>query len=315
MYLFFIKGQWWLITADYYSRFPEIAQLRNLSSATVIERCKSAFARHGIPAEVITDNGPQFSGAQASEFRRVAQTNRFRHITSSPRYSQANGLVEASVQIVKNSIKKTNDPYESLLAYRSSPWPNGYSPSEPLMGRRLRTTVPISEKNLLPKAPDYDQLKQREEKLRSNLATACNSRHGDRRLPQLDVGGRVWIIDLKCRGTVERKASTPRSLCVKTNGKEVRCTITHLMRYHNSGCSRGQSVSSDVPEDSPQVTSLPEAGPVIPSTQEAADNSMRDRPSPHTAQQSTSEETECSDDSHQHTRSGRFQKPPERLVL
>ncbi|XP_064469533.1 uncharacterized protein K02A2.6-like [Ornithodoros turicata] len=161
MDLFFIKGRWWLAVTDYYSRFPEIAPLRSTSSETVIEHCKSIFARHGIPDEVISDDGPQFSDAQSSAFKNFAATYKFRHTTSSPRYPQSNGLAEAAVKIFKNSLKETDDPYESLLAYRTSPLANGYSPSELLMGRKLRTTIPISPEVLLPKTPNYDDLRKR----------------------------------------------------------------------------------------------------------------------------------------------------------
>ncbi|XP_064481187.1 uncharacterized protein K02A2.6-like [Ornithodoros turicata] len=234
MDLFFIKGRWWLVVTDYYSRFPEIAPLRSTSSETVIEHCKSSFARHGIPDEVISDNGPQFSGAQSSAFKNFAATYKFRHTTSSPRYPQSNGLAEAAVKIIKNSLKKTDDPYESLLAYRTSPLANGYSPSELLMGRKLSTTIPISPEALLPKTPNYDDLRKREELLKFKQATWYNTRHGVRHLPRVQVGDRVSIIDLKRQGVVKSKATTPRSFWVATRGKEVRRTRTHLYRIRKT---------------------------------------------------------------------------------
>ncbi|XP_064468610.1 uncharacterized protein K02A2.6-like [Ornithodoros turicata] len=142
------------------------------------DRALQIFARHGIPEEVISDNGPQFSGEQASQFKKFAEMYQFRHVTSSPRYAQSNGLAEAAVKIIKNSMKKTGDPYESLLAYRSSPLQNGYCPSELLMGRRLRTTIPTPDSNLLPKIPDYNELQRKELMLKNSQAAAYNSRHG-----------------------------------------------------------------------------------------------------------------------------------------
>ncbi|XP_064468539.1 uncharacterized protein K02A2.6-like [Ornithodoros turicata] len=202
MDLFSLGGKWWLVITDYYSRFPEIAPLEDLSSKTVIHHCQSVFARHGIPDEVMSDNGPQFSGA---EFKQFAQAYKFTHITSSPRYPQSNGLAEAAVKIIKNSLKKTGDPYETLLVYRSSPLRNGFSPSQLLMGRRLRTTVPTEAENLLPETVDYRELKKREEQMQHN------SRHGVRRLPPIETGEKVWIVDLKRTGIVSCKADTPRS--------------------------------------------------------------------------------------------------------
>ena len=84
-----------------------------------------------------SDNGPQFDSDVMAAF---ASEYEFAHITSSPRYPQSNGLVERSIKTIKNLLKKADDPFLSLLVYRTSPlqW-CGYSPSELLMGRRLCT--------------------------------------------------------------------------------------------------------------------------------------------------------------------------------
>ena len=133
----------YLLIIDYFSRWIEIAKLTSLSSNSVIAHTKSIFARHGIPEVVITNNGPQFASA---DYKKFAQSYQFEHITSSPNYPQGNGEAERGVQIVKNLLKKSEDPYMylALMAYRSTPLEVGYSPSELLMSRRLRTTVPIS---------------------------------------------------------------------------------------------------------------------------------------------------------------------------
>ena len=49
----------YLIIVNYHSRFFEEATLPDTKNNTVITHIKSAFARHGIPCEVISDNGPQ----------------------------------------------------------------------------------------------------------------------------------------------------------------------------------------------------------------------------------------------------------------
>uniref|UniRef100_A0A3B1IFN4 Gypsy retrotransposon integrase-like protein 1 n=1 Tax=Astyanax mexicanus TaxID=7994 RepID=A0A3B1IFN4_ASTMX len=83
--LFTLKNANYLLVVDYFSRYIEIAQLSPTRCADVIVHLKSVFARHGIPETLITDNGPQFSGAQMSAF---AAEYEFVHVTSSPRYPQ-----------------------------------------------------------------------------------------------------------------------------------------------------------------------------------------------------------------------------------
>ena len=79
--LFDGKGITYLLVVDYYSRFIEIAKLSTTTSSDVIRHLKSIFARHGIPEEVISDNGPQYSSKLFSEF---AMSYNFHHQTSSP---------------------------------------------------------------------------------------------------------------------------------------------------------------------------------------------------------------------------------------
>ena len=54
------KGDQYLIVSDYFSRYIEIAHLKNANSFCMIQSMKNIFARHGIPEKVVTDNGRQF---------------------------------------------------------------------------------------------------------------------------------------------------------------------------------------------------------------------------------------------------------------
>ena len=68
------------------------------------------------------------------------------------KYPQSNGLSEKGVQIAKKLIKKAIDSKEdinlALLAYRTAPLEYGLSPSEQLMGRKLKTKLPIMKDRL-----------------------------------------------------------------------------------------------------------------------------------------------------------------------
>ena len=73
----------YLVIVDYYSRFIEIAQLDKTTAEAVIQSCKNIFSRHGIPKEVVTNNGSQFD---SNAFRKFSKEYQFHHITSSPYY-------------------------------------------------------------------------------------------------------------------------------------------------------------------------------------------------------------------------------------
>ena len=69
--LFQLDGSNYLVMVDHYSDFFELDPLSgNTSATTVIRAMKRQFARHGIPDECITDNGPQFESHEYSRFAR-----------------------------------------------------------------------------------------------------------------------------------------------------------------------------------------------------------------------------------------------------
>ncbi|CAG7725555.1 unnamed protein product [Allacma fusca] len=109
MDLFYLHGKWYLLIADYYSRYPEFTQLESLTSKSVILKCKEIFARHGIPTIVRSDNGPQFEPISTSDFEIFAREWDL-DITSSPKFPQSNGLIEKMVNIIKLAMKKNSDP-------------------------------------------------------------------------------------------------------------------------------------------------------------------------------------------------------------
>ncbi|XP_062512805.1 uncharacterized protein K02A2.6-like [Corticium candelabrum] len=141
-----LNGAHYLVVIDYFSRYPELIKLTSTTALAVIQALKSVFARHGIPDILRSDNGPQYIARETKEF---AKAYGFVMITSSPRYPQSNGLVERMVKSIKQLLTKAEDPHLGLLAYRSTPLPwCTLSPSELLMGRRLRTTMPQSTAQL-----------------------------------------------------------------------------------------------------------------------------------------------------------------------
>ena len=96
--LFYLKTSTYLLLVDYYSRYIEISKLNGQSSSEVIRHTKSIFVGHGVPQEVVSDNGPSYSSLQYKQF---AAKYGFTHITSSPRYPQSNGEAERAVKTVK----------------------------------------------------------------------------------------------------------------------------------------------------------------------------------------------------------------------
>ena len=189
----------YLLIVDYYSRYIEIALLNRPSAAEVITHMKSIFARHGIPELVMSDNGSQYTSEAFLEF---SQEYQFQHVTSSPLYPQSNGEAERAVKTIKMLLKKESDPYLALQSYRATPLQIGFSPSELLMGRTLRTTVPTSRQQLIPKTPEQSLVRERDKQQKQRQEATFNRRRGVRELPELVPGETVWVPDRNREATV-----------------------------------------------------------------------------------------------------------------
>ena len=173
----------------------------------------------------MTDNGPQFDSREFEEF-----TTKFgiKHETSSPRYPQANGQAERAVQTMKNLMKKSTEPYLALLSYRTTPlaWCNR-SPAELLMGRKLRTTLPVVRQQLILQWSCLKSFRKSNDKCKQQQKTYYDQRHS---LPELAEDTPVWITTdkQKSQGTVTRSLDCPRSLIVSTSTGELRRNRRHL---------------------------------------------------------------------------------------
>ncbi|XP_055634045.1 uncharacterized protein K02A2.6-like [Toxorhynchites rutilus septentrionalis] len=60
------EGEHLLVCVDYYSRYLEVVEMNDISSASTIRELLTIFSRYGIPESLRVDNGPQFS---SEEFR------------------------------------------------------------------------------------------------------------------------------------------------------------------------------------------------------------------------------------------------------
>ena len=215
---------------DYYSRYIEIAHLTNMTSGQTIGKTKNMFARWGIPDEVVTDNGTQFS---SDEFRIFAETYGFGHTTSSPYFPQSNGEVERAVQTAKKILKQ-DYPFLALMAYRTTPvHPTQTSPCQLIMGRQIRTRIPKLENNLLPQWPTKKEVQQNDKRAKAQYRVTYDRRRGTRHLSELQPGYQVLIKrddekQWRTRGVLVKQCTEPQSYLVQTSQGTIRRNRRHL---------------------------------------------------------------------------------------
>jgi len=180
---------------------------------------KSVFSRHGIPQEVISDNGPQYD---STEMKKFASSYGF---TSSPYYSQGNGLAERMVKTVKSLLKETSDMYFTLLSYRATPLPwCCLSSAELLMGRRLHTDVSQVSNLLVPDWPHLHGFAEKDVQYKKLQKEQYDHRHRTKPVASLPDDTEVWV-NMKGRqilGRVNTSGPTPRSYLISVSTGQVR---------------------------------------------------------------------------------------------
>ena len=180
-----IDGKDLLILIDCYSKWIEVAVMSSTTSAQVITVLRSWWARFGLPVELVSDNGPQFTSEELEGF---LLRNGVKHTLTPPYSPQTNGAAEKSVQVVKSILKKqmmddqqvdkVNRTFQQklddfLITYRSTPSTvTGASPAELVMGRKLRTRLSF---------------------LRPETNVQVNTREVSNNLRKFDDGAKVWV--------------------------------------------------------------------------------------------------------------------------
>ena len=133
---------------DYYSRYIEIVRVESVTSYYVIGKVKTCLRVGASQKCLLVIMEVRFA---SESFKNFALQYRFRHIYTCPHFPLPNGEVESAVKIAKRILRQP-DLFLALMAYRSSPvTATCMSPSEPIMGRKMRTTVPICSEKLKPK--------------------------------------------------------------------------------------------------------------------------------------------------------------------
>ncbi|GBM97754.1 Uncharacterized protein K02A2.6 [Araneus ventricosus] len=307
---FYFNGKNYVEVVDCYSKFIEVQLISSLQPTVVIPAIKAIFARHGIPLELISDGGQPFN---SRDFDFFAKSWKFNHVKVSAKYLKSNGLVDRTIQTVKQIFRKTlvdsKNPYLALLLYRTTPVLGSiYSPAELLMSRKLSTVLPsLSVHRGVQNESYYNYQK-------NLIYRRAMLKFYRRTLPELQHGSSVFVQNRVRQwepAEVSRQNEIPRSYRIRTYNGEVRTrNRIHLKSnkcsafasFKNFTGSEEYSASDTIPESTP--TTRP---------QEPVDEPALDSQS---SQVFSSYEPICRspDKSPYRTRYSRDVKPPSRYV-
>ena len=145
-------GHHYLVVGDRLSGWSEIFSTPSGSSCSgahgLIKCLRSLFSVFGVPEELSSDGGPEFTSSVTKEF--LTKWN-VRHRISSAYHPQSNGRAEVAVKSAKRLLRSNIGPNGSLnsdalvtalLQYRNTPDPDcKLSPAQIIFGKPLKDSM------------------------------------------------------------------------------------------------------------------------------------------------------------------------------
>ena len=193
-------GKEYLVVVDRYSNWPTVFRSEN-GATGLVTHLRNMFSTFGIPEELTTDGGPQFTAGVTQQFLKNWGV---RHRLSSVANPHANCRAELGVKQVKRIIADNCSPSGSLnvdkfqqaiLSYRNAIDPmTKSSPSLILFGRPIRDMIPTPIGKYTPHETWRELMDHREKAMakRHSLGHEQWSEHV-RKLPDLKIGDHVYV--------------------------------------------------------------------------------------------------------------------------
>ena len=134
---------------DSYSGWGEVETMRSTTADGTINTLRKWFSRYGLPTQLVSDNGPQFT---SYKFENFCKQNGIKHVRVPAYHQSSNGEAERFVQTVKKGLKRSDiEKGDSqakldnfLLAHRTTPTTStGKTPSELFLGRTIKSRLDL----------------------------------------------------------------------------------------------------------------------------------------------------------------------------
>lgn len=247
------KATNYLVIIDFYTKWIELVKLKKKTANEINIELLRVFSKFGYPHIIIADNMP-FGSYECTQF---ADKHDFKFITSSPHYSQSNGLAERAVQICKNILKKSVNEeqiIQSLMAYRTTPTKYmNYSPSQLLFNNNIRTDIPMHIKKFKPKLciNVQQQHENKQNKMKTYYDKNAKLRVGfELNQKVLFRNNSKWQL-----GQIIKILSMPRSYVIESDGRLYRRNSRDIKLYFEhpnneniqaNVCEQGVSMSPKI---------------------------------------------------------------------
>ncbi|XP_050303737.1 uncharacterized protein K02A2.6-like [Anthonomus grandis grandis] len=133
------------VITDYFSKFLIVKPINVKTVKAVTTIIEEVCATHGLPLEIVTINAPPFNTPEWKQFLKAYDIN-----FSNPSDDLLEKHGDIAKALIENSISANSALFLAILEYNSTPKYGLQSPSELLMGRRLRTGLLVPKTMLMP---------------------------------------------------------------------------------------------------------------------------------------------------------------------
>ena len=297
---FDLFGHHYLVTADRLTGWCEVYHIpvgtKDAGSNGLLKALRVLLIRTGVPKEISSDGGPEFTSKQTQAFFKRWG---IRHRLSSAYHPSSNGRAEVAVKTAKRLLTDNVSSNGSLdndavvrafLTYHNTPIPGcKLSPAQVLQGRVLRDTLLFLDINKM--VFDDNKIhphwinawRAKEEALKTRYMKSIETlREHSKSLPQLDCGDRVLVQNQSGRfpkkwdksGTiVEVRANDQYTVKIDGSGRltlrnrrYLRRFVPHVVNQNESSTSVPNPPTTNYASD---VTPFmqPQQQPPIPSDQ------------------------------------------------
>ncbi|XP_068237354.1 uncharacterized protein [Palaemon carinicauda] len=272
--------QYMLTIMDRTTRFPEVIPVRGIKSGIVIKHLMDFFSRYGLPREIQSDQGSNFT---SREFQAKMNELGIKHNLASSYHPESQGILERFHSTLKNALTKycldhvekwDKDLPLLLFALRSAPSESlGFSPFQMVYGHNVRGPLDLLREHWeggSSKMNSLDYILSFKEKLRSiwqwaqnNLSTsqAKMKTHYDRKsqVRNFEAGEQVLVL-LPMPGQFRAQFVGPAVVKKKLNdvdylveipGRRKKYQLCHIniMKKYFSRANTVKSVSAVVPKE------------------------------------------------------------------
>ena len=244
---FKLRGKHFLIIGDRLSGWTETLKIRpgtsSAGSKGLCEGLRKIFAVFGVPEELSSDGGPEFTSQESSDF---FDRWGIRHRLSSAYFPQSNGRAEVAVKATKRLLEEnmgedgdlnTDEVVRALLQQRNTPDRDcRLSPAQVLFGRSLRDAMPQIDKSttIFESKQVHSQWHQawnaKEDAIRSRLVRTCETlEEHSRDLAPLKEGDNVFVQNQGSTSSKPKKWDRQGTIIASKDNDQ------YLVRIHGSG--------------------------------------------------------------------------------